>query len=175
MRTSKSWWFPNLVKKIQIYANDEDVPMPLTSITLNFPVFRDNREINHILWDKNGSVEAVCLLSKLNTKQPIEVDIQRAKGACERSPHQGDLYTPYKHDYAISPSWNAGWANRRRYETTGEKQIEQDSKIRCIPQGGYANEMEQNALLREAKTEIWIYGEVLAWKLLIWMKSNWKL
>ncbi len=54
-----------LIKNIQIYANDEGVSMPLKSITLNFPVFRDNREINHILWKKDGSVETLVVLSKL--------------------------------------------------------------------------------------------------------------
>jgi len=53
-----------LIKNIQIYANDEDVSMPLKSITLNFPVFRDNREINHILWKKDGNVETLVLLSR---------------------------------------------------------------------------------------------------------------
>lgn len=51
-----------LVKNIQIYANDEGATMPMKSITLNFPIFKDNREVNHILWNKNGSVETlICL------------------------------------------------------------------------------------------------------------------
>jgi len=45
-----------LVKNIQIYANDEGATMPLKSITLNFPIFKDNREVNHILWKKDCSV-----------------------------------------------------------------------------------------------------------------------
>lgn len=54
-----------LVKNIQIYANDEGATMPLKSITLNFPIFKDNREVNHILWKKDGSVETlVCLERK---------------------------------------------------------------------------------------------------------------
>lgn len=56
-----------LIKNIQIYANDEDAPMPLKSITLNFSVFRDNREINLILWKKDGSVETVVLMSRKDT------------------------------------------------------------------------------------------------------------
>lgn len=53
-----------LVKNIHIYANDEGAVMPLKSITLNFPIFKDNREVNHILWDKNGNVETLVVLSK---------------------------------------------------------------------------------------------------------------
>ncbi len=53
-----------LVKNIQIYANDEGATMPLKSITLNFPIFKDNREVNHILWKKDGSVETLVVLSK---------------------------------------------------------------------------------------------------------------
>ena len=52
-----------LVKNIQIYANDEGATMPLKSITLNFPIFKDNREVNHILWKKDGSVETLVVLS----------------------------------------------------------------------------------------------------------------
>ncbi len=57
--------FTYLVKNIQVYANDEDAQMPLKSITLNFPIFKDNREVNHILWDKNGSVETLVVLSRI--------------------------------------------------------------------------------------------------------------
>lgn len=53
-----------LVKNIQIYANDEGATMPLKSITLNFPIFKDNREVNHILWKKDGSVETLVVLVK---------------------------------------------------------------------------------------------------------------
>lgn len=56
-----------LVKNIQIYANDECAPMPLKSITLNFPIFKDNREVNNILWKKDGSVETLVVLTKTNT------------------------------------------------------------------------------------------------------------
>lgn len=54
-----------LVKNIQINANDEGAAMPLKSVTLNFPISKDNREVNHILWDKNGSVETLICLEKV--------------------------------------------------------------------------------------------------------------
>ena len=55
-----------LVNNIQIYANEEGAAMPLKSITLNFPIFKDNREVNHILWKKDGSVETLVVLSRKN-------------------------------------------------------------------------------------------------------------
>ena len=65
-----------LVKNIQIYANDEGAKMPLKSITLNFPVFKDNREVNHILWDKNGSVETLVVLSHKKPDGHINVKVE---------------------------------------------------------------------------------------------------
>ena len=53
-----------LVKNIQIYANDEGATMPLKSITLNFPIFTDNREVNQILWKKDGNVETAVVLER---------------------------------------------------------------------------------------------------------------
>lgn len=53
-----------LIKDVQIYANDEKAAMPLKSITLNFPIYVDNREVKKLLWDKQGSVETLVVLSK---------------------------------------------------------------------------------------------------------------
>lgn len=63
-----------LIKEIEIYRNDES-EYPLKRIGLNFPVFKDGGEVTELLWDKGNTVETVCLLSKLNAKQHIEVDI----------------------------------------------------------------------------------------------------
>lgn len=63
-----------LIKEIEIYKNDES-EYPLKRIGLNFPVFKDGGEVTELLWDKGNTVETVCLLSKLNAKQHIEVDI----------------------------------------------------------------------------------------------------
>ncbi|MCM1440816.1 MAG: recombinase family protein, partial [Roseburia sp.] len=65
-----------LIKDIQIYPNDEKVAMPLKSITLNFPVFRDNREVNHILWNKDGSVETLVVLSHKKPDGHINVKVE---------------------------------------------------------------------------------------------------
>lgn len=64
-----------LVKNIQIYANDEGASMPLRSITLNFPIFKDNREVNHILWKKDGNVETLVVLSRKKPDGHINVNV----------------------------------------------------------------------------------------------------
>lgn len=64
-----------LIKEIEIYRNDES-EYPLKRIGLNFPVFKDGGEVTELLWDKGNTVETVCLLSKLNAKQHIEVEIK---------------------------------------------------------------------------------------------------
>ena len=46
---------------------------------------------------------------------------QRAKRACGRSSHQGNLHTPHEHNYAVSPPWHSGRANRRCDETACER------------------------------------------------------
>lgn len=53
-----------LIKEVQIYPNDEPAVMPLKSITFNFPIYMDNKEVNQLLWDKRGNVETVVRLSK---------------------------------------------------------------------------------------------------------------
>lgn len=63
-----------LIKEIEIYRNDES-EYPLKRIGLNFPVFKDGGEVTELLWDKGNTVETVCLLSKLNVKHHIEVEI----------------------------------------------------------------------------------------------------
>ena len=53
-----------LIKEVQIYPNDEPAVMPLKSITLNFPIYIDNKEVNKLLWDKQGSIETLAVLTK---------------------------------------------------------------------------------------------------------------
>lgn len=63
-----------LIKEIEIYRNDES-EYPLKRIGLNFPVFKDGGEVTELLWDKGNTVETICLLSKLNAKQHIEINL----------------------------------------------------------------------------------------------------
>ena len=52
-----------LIKEIELYRNDES-ECPLKRIGLNFPVFKDGKEVSELLWDKGNTVETVVLLSK---------------------------------------------------------------------------------------------------------------
>lgn len=63
-----------LIKEIQIYPNGES-EMPLKSIEFNFPIYRDGQEVRRLLWEKGNTVETACLLSKLQAKQHIEIDL----------------------------------------------------------------------------------------------------
>ena len=63
-----------LIKEIQIYPNGES-EMPLKSIEFNFPIYRDGQEIRRLLWEKGNTVETVCLLSKLQSKEHIEIEV----------------------------------------------------------------------------------------------------
>lgn len=63
-----------LIKEIEIYRNDES-EYPLKRIGLNFPVFKDGGEVTELLWDKGNTVETVCLLSKLQSKEHIEIEV----------------------------------------------------------------------------------------------------
>ena len=63
-----------LIKDIQIYKRGESENV-LKSIDFKFPVYHDGKEIHKIVWEIDNSLETVCLLSKLQTKQHIEVDL----------------------------------------------------------------------------------------------------
>ena len=65
-----------LIKEVQIYPNDEPAVMPLKSITLNFPIYIDNKEVNKLLWDKQGSIETLVVLSRKKQDKPTYKDIQ---------------------------------------------------------------------------------------------------
>ena len=50
--------------------------MPLKSIEFNFPIYRDGQEVRRLLWEKGNTVETVCLLSKLQSKEHIEIEVK---------------------------------------------------------------------------------------------------
>lgn len=49
-----------LIKEIELYRNDES-ECPLKRIGLNFPVFKDGKEVSELLWDKGNTVETYDL------------------------------------------------------------------------------------------------------------------
>lgn len=50
-----------LIKEIELYRNDES-ECPLKRIGLNFPVFKDGKEVSELLWDKGNTVESLQLM-----------------------------------------------------------------------------------------------------------------
>lgn len=50
-----------LIKEIELYRNDES-ECPLKRIGLNFPVFKDGKEVSELLWDKGNTVDTHALL-----------------------------------------------------------------------------------------------------------------
>lgn len=64
-----------LIKEIQIYPNGTSDRI-LKSIEFNFPIYRDGREIRKLLWENGNTVETVCLLSKLQSKEHIEIEVK---------------------------------------------------------------------------------------------------
>ena len=63
-----------LIKEIELYRNDES-ECPLKRIGLNFPVFKDGKEVSELLWDKGNTVETVCLLVLRNPVTHINIDV----------------------------------------------------------------------------------------------------
>lgn len=64
-----------LIKEIELYRNDES-ECPLKRIGLNFPVFKDGKEVSELLWDKGNTVETVAVLSRKSaTKTFIPVTV----------------------------------------------------------------------------------------------------
>ena len=57
----------SLIKEIQIYPRDE-AEVPLKSIFFNFPVFKDEEEVQELLWDKDTHVECVILMQRSGLK-----------------------------------------------------------------------------------------------------------
>jgi len=52
----------SLIKEIQIYPRDE-AEVPLKSISFNFPVYKDGKVVQEVLWDKGNTVEAVIMMT----------------------------------------------------------------------------------------------------------------
>ena len=53
--------------------------MPLKSIEFNFPIYIDGKEVRKVLWERGNTVESIVLLSKLHTKQNIEVELEMSE------------------------------------------------------------------------------------------------
>ena len=71
----KKEFLNSFVEQVDIYEQEQPDGRFLKHIKFRFPVYFGDREIQELCWDNESTVETVCLLSKLNAKQHIEVDI----------------------------------------------------------------------------------------------------
>ena len=71
----KKEFLSSFVERVDIYEDELPDGRFLRHIKFKFPVFYNGQEIDEMSWDKESTVETVCLLSKLNTKQHIEVEL----------------------------------------------------------------------------------------------------
>ena len=53
-----------LIKRIDIYANDEGTSQILKSIEFNFPIYKDGAFVRKILWDESVNVETLVVLRR---------------------------------------------------------------------------------------------------------------
>lgn len=65
----------SFIDEVLIYEDKQENGQLLKRIHFRFPVFYNGQDIDTIGWDKEGTVETVCLLSKLNVEHHIEVDV----------------------------------------------------------------------------------------------------
>lgn len=71
----KKTFLKSFLEEVQIFEEEQEDGRILKRLKFRFPVFFDGQEISGGDWDNENAVETVCLLSKLNAKQHIEVDI----------------------------------------------------------------------------------------------------
>lgn len=71
----KKTFLKSFLEEVQIFEEKQEDGRILKRLKFRFPVFFDGQEISGFDWDNENAVETVCLLSKLNAKQHIEVDI----------------------------------------------------------------------------------------------------
>lgn len=71
----KKQFMRDFIEEIELYPERQDDGRILKQLSLGFPVFYEGSEGDTIRLHKENTVEVVCLLSKLNAKQHIEVDL----------------------------------------------------------------------------------------------------
>ena len=73
----KKKFFQSFIQEIQLYPEQQENGQVLKSMKFKFPVFFNGQTIEEIRWDKENTVETVCLLSKLSeTKSHISVKVE---------------------------------------------------------------------------------------------------
>ena len=72
----KKRFMREFIEGIELYPEKQKDGRILKQISLGFPVFYEGSEGDTIWLHKENTVETVCLLSKLNTKQHVEVEVK---------------------------------------------------------------------------------------------------
>ena len=75
----KKEFISSFVDSVEIYKSEQPDGRFLKRIRFHFPVYFKGKEVQEISWDEGTTVETVCLLSKLNTKQNIEAQFDRVR------------------------------------------------------------------------------------------------
>ena len=71
----KKMFLKAFLSEVHIFEDYQEDGRFLRCIKFRFPIPYNGGEIEEFCWDKENTVETVCLLSKLQTKQHIEVDL----------------------------------------------------------------------------------------------------
>lgn len=71
----KKEFISSFVESVEIYESELSDGRFLKRIRFRFPVYFKGKEVQEISWDEDTTVETVVLLSKLNAKQHIEIDL----------------------------------------------------------------------------------------------------
>jgi len=68
-----------LIEKIEIFEDVQENGQFLKSITFRFPIYFNSGYVRELRLTEKSTFETVCLLSKLNTKHHIEIDLTDAE------------------------------------------------------------------------------------------------
>ena len=73
--SEKKEFLQSFVERVELFPEKQPDGRFLKRIKFRFPVYFDGAEVDGMRWDNETTVETVCLLSKLQAKQHIEIDL----------------------------------------------------------------------------------------------------
>ncbi|MBU5431323.1 recombinase family protein [Intestinimonas sp. MSJ-38] len=71
----KKEFLNSFIERVDIYEQEQPDGRILKHIKFRFPVYFNGKEIEELGWDDETTVETVCLLSKLQSKEHIEIEV----------------------------------------------------------------------------------------------------
>ena len=72
----KKEFLNSFIERVDIYEQEQPDGRILKHIKFRFPVYFNGKEIEELSWDNETTVETVCLLSKLQSKEHIEIEVK---------------------------------------------------------------------------------------------------